>query len=226
MEKRNTMVDDAISEKIATEKVSVYHYWIGIYFVQFFKKRMLVFSLQRHQQHFYFQILQLYLQKWNITFENEFTRISKNHKFLNVFNLQDTLSHPCEEFTKGASIKYRTHIFLLEYEYNVFSNIDVGLVTQCSADRATLLEELSKHWPGTISVALYLTDTEVQTFLEFLRGSEELSRRKNIAYHVVYKDGVCKKQCPQLFLKFERNNLKFDFKIKSINDKLMKFKIG
>lgn len=86
---------------------------------------------------------------------------------------------------------YRTHPFLLEYEYNVYTPADVALITQCSVERIPLLEDLSKHWPGTISVALYLTDAEVQNFLEFVRGSIELRNRKNIAYHVVYKDGVC-----------------------------------
>lgn len=85
---------------------------------------------------------------------------------------------------------YRTHPFLLEYEYNVYSPTDVALVTQCSIERIPLLEALSKHWPGTISVALYLTDAEVQNFLDFVRGSADLRMRRNIAYHVVYKDGV------------------------------------
>ncbi|RLU22382.1 hypothetical protein DMN91_004660 [Ooceraea biroi] len=98
-------------------------------------------------------------------------------------------SSPCREFEKGAAILYRTHPFLLEYEYNVYSATDVALVTQCSVDRIPLLEALSKHWPGTISVALYLTDAEVQKFLEFVRGSADLRARRNIAYHVVYKDG-------------------------------------
>jgi len=69
--------------------------------------------------------------------------------------------------------------------------MDVALVTQCSVERIPLLETLAKHWPGTISVALYLTDAEVQYFLNFVRGSIDLRTRKNIAYHVVYKDGVC-----------------------------------
>lgn len=98
-------------------------------------------------------------------------------------------SSPCREFEKGAAMLYRTHPFLLEYEYNVYSHTDVALVTQCSVDRIPLLEALSKHWPGTISVALYLTDAEVHKFLEFVRGSADLRARRNIAYHVVYKDG-------------------------------------
>ncbi|XP_054015165.1 xylosyl- and glucuronyltransferase LARGE1-like isoform X1 [Hylaeus anthracinus] len=98
-------------------------------------------------------------------------------------------SSPCRDFMRGATMLYRTHPFLLEYEYNVYAPADVALVTQCSVERIPLLEDLSKHWPGTISVALYLTDAEVQNFLEFVRGSIELRKRKNIAYHVVYKDG-------------------------------------
>ncbi|XP_070168116.1 xylosyl- and glucuronyltransferase LARGE1 isoform X2 [Polyergus mexicanus] len=66
---------------------------------------------------------------------------------------------------------------------------DVALVTQCSVERIPLLETLAKHWPGTISVALYLTDAEVQYFLSFVRGSIDLRTRRNIAYHIVYKDG-------------------------------------
>lgn len=85
---------------------------------------------------------------------------------------------------------YRTYPFLLEYEYNVYSSADVALITQCSVERIPLLEMLAKHWPGTISVALYLTDAEVQYFLNFVRGSIDLRTRRNIAYHVVYKDGV------------------------------------
>ncbi|XP_070168117.1 xylosyl- and glucuronyltransferase LARGE1 isoform X3 [Polyergus mexicanus] len=98
-------------------------------------------------------------------------------------------SSPCREFEKGATILYRTYPFLLEYEYNVHSSTDVALVTQCSVERIPLLETLAKHWPGTISVALYLTDAEVQYFLSFVRGSIDLRTRRNIAYHIVYKDG-------------------------------------
>ncbi|XP_043266757.1 LARGE xylosyl- and glucuronyltransferase 2-like isoform X2 [Venturia canescens] len=96
----------------------------------------------------------------------------------------------CSKFVQGSSIIYRTHLFLLEYEYNVDAGEkDVALVTQCSVDRIMLLEELCKHWPGTISVALYLSDAEVENFLGFVRNSEDLKNRKNIAYHVVYKEG-------------------------------------
>lgn len=78
----------------------------------------------------------------------------------------------------------------MEYEPTIYNERDVALVTQCSADRITNLEELCRHWPGTISVALYMTDAEVQNFLSYVHGSLELRSRKNIMYHVVYKEGV------------------------------------
>jgi hypothetical protein len=43
---------------------------------------------------------------------------------------------------------------------------------------------------GPISLTLYLSDSEAQQFLAFAQGSEVLSGRKNVAYHVVYKEGV------------------------------------
>ncbi|XP_066592807.1 xylosyl- and glucuronyltransferase LARGE1-like [Prorops nasuta] len=104
-------------------------------------------------------------------------------------NSHENEKDPCMKFYKGATKFYRTHPFLLDYDYNVNSAVDVALTTQCSIDRMLLLEDLSKHWPGTIVVALYLTDAEVQSFLEFIKGSQELRNRRNMAYHIVYKDG-------------------------------------
>lgn len=79
----------------------------------------------------------------------------------------------------------------MEYEYNFFSPFDIVLATQCSASRITFLEEIAKNWAGSISVALYLTDNEVQSFIRFVQSSESLRTRRNIAYHIVYKHGVC-----------------------------------
>lgn len=90
----------------------------------------------------------------------------------------------------GSSIVYRTHLYFFEYQYNLYTKSDVALVTQCSADRITLLDEFCQRWPGTISITLYLTDAEVQYFIDYIRSSDNLRKRKNIAYHIVYKDGV------------------------------------
>ncbi|XP_011299721.1 glycosyltransferase-like protein LARGE2 isoform X2 [Fopius arisanus] len=95
----------------------------------------------------------------------------------------------CRKFTMAATVVYRTHPFFLAYEYNTHSTTDLTLVTQCSADRISLLDELCKRWRGTISIAVYLTDAELQYFLDFIHNSDTLRRRRNIAYHIVYKEG-------------------------------------
>ncbi|KAJ8676641.1 hypothetical protein QAD02_012428 [Eretmocerus hayati] len=102
---------------------------------------------------------------------------------------QTSSVEPCHEFYRRGRSIYRTHIFYLEFEHSMTSSDDILLATQCSFDRITFLEDLSKHWLGPISVALYLTDAEVQSFLKFFGESDHLRNRKNIAYHIVYKEG-------------------------------------
>lgn len=52
-----------------------------------------------------------------------------------------------------------------------------------------MLEALCRHWPGPMSLALYLTDAEAQQFLHFVVASPVLSARQDVAYHVVYREG-------------------------------------
>ena len=52
-----------------------------------------------------------------------------------------------------------------------------------------MLEALCRHWPGPMSLALYLTDAEAQQFLRFVETSAVLSARQDVAYHVVYREG-------------------------------------
>ncbi|XP_046432242.1 LARGE xylosyl- and glucuronyltransferase 2-like isoform X2 [Neodiprion fabricii] len=107
-----------------------------------------------------------------------------------VFSQNSETGHgTCQKFEESSRINYRTYLFLLEYENNFRYIPDVTLITQCSGDRLTLLEDLCKRWRGAISVALYFTDADTYNFIKFVRGSEELSKRRNIAYHVVYKEG-------------------------------------
>ena len=67
---------------------------------------------------------------------------------------------------------------------------DVTLVAQLSMDRVQMLDMVASAWQGPISLALYLSDTEVHQLLKFVQGSPVLAARRNIGYHVVFKDGV------------------------------------
>lgn len=109
------------------------------------------------------------------------------HSFSPIEALEN--NHFCKEFQRSSAITYRTHLYYLDFEYSPKDEFDVTLVVQLSMDRLQMLEQLCSLWPGPISLALYLSDMESYQFLQFAQESEILSKRKNIGYHIVYRDG-------------------------------------
>ncbi|CAN7938798.1 unnamed protein product [Ixodes hexagonus] len=111
-------------------------------------------------------------------------------------HLQDALSlldedDPCYDFRRARVAQHRTHLYYVEYDYEPSpEGNDVTLVAQLSMDRLQMVEALCKHWEGPISLALYMSDSEVQQFLSYTLSSEILQSRKNVGYHIVYKDGT------------------------------------
>ncbi|XP_070283968.1 xylosyl- and glucuronyltransferase LARGE2 isoform X3 [Myotis yumanensis] len=95
----------------------------------------------------------------------------------------------CFEFRQQQLTVHRVHITFLPHEPPPPRPHDVTLVAQLSMDRLQMLEALCRHWPGPMSLALYLTDAEAQQFLRFIEASEVLSARQDVAYHVVYREG-------------------------------------
>uniref|UniRef100_H0ZKB2 LARGE xylosyl- and glucuronyltransferase 2 n=1 Tax=Taeniopygia guttata TaxID=59729 RepID=H0ZKB2_TAEGU len=97
---------------------------------------------------------------------------------------------PCYDFRQQHLMQHRIHLFFLQYEFLALPNpTDVTLVAQLSMDRLQMLEAICKHWAGPISLALYMSDAEAQQFLRYAQASEVLSARRNVAYHIVYKEG-------------------------------------
>ncbi|XP_068017575.1 xylosyl- and glucuronyltransferase LARGE2 [Melanerpes formicivorus] len=97
---------------------------------------------------------------------------------------------PCYDFRRQHLTQHRIHLFFLQYEFLALpSPNDVTLVAQLSMDRLQMLEAICKHWAGPISLALYMSDAEAQQFLRYAQASEVLSARRNVAYHIVYKEG-------------------------------------
>ncbi|KAK7099228.1 xylosyl- and glucuronyltransferase LARGE2s-like [Littorina saxatilis] len=106
---------------------------------------------------------------------------------------QDLLSEltdddDCYDFRREREMTHRTHLYYLDYSYEPQSD-DVTLVAQLSMDRLQMLEMICRHWEGPISIALYMSDAEAQQFLRYAIGSETLMSRKNIGYHIVYREG-------------------------------------
>jgi len=103
---------------------------------------------------------------------------------------QTMTDDPCYDLRKASHWKYRTHLFYSDYEEDyIHNNNDVTYVAQMSLDRLQILESLCNLWEGPISLALYLTDAEADHLQIFISESDVLGSRKNIGYHVVYKQG-------------------------------------
>nr|XP_042131682.1 LARGE xylosyl- and glucuronyltransferase 2 isoform X1 [Peromyscus maniculatus bairdii] len=96
---------------------------------------------------------------------------------------------PCFEFRQQQLTVHRVHITFLPHQPPPPRPHDVTLVAQLSMDRLQMLEALCRHWSGPMSLALYLTDADAQQFLHFVETSPVLSARKDVAYHIVYRDG-------------------------------------
>lgn len=100
----------------------------------------------------------------------------------------------CYEFRREQYIVRRIHLYYLDFNLpaNKIAADDVTLITQLSIDRLQMIDALSIHWPGPMSIALYLSDSEVQQFRAYVTSNGKLAKRKNIAYHIVYREGVCR----------------------------------
>ena len=103
----------------------------------------------------------------------------------------ETSESPCAQLTSNQSRVYRTHLnFLpdcLEAEAGLAEA--VTLVAQLSLDRLPMLELVLAAWTGPASLALYLSDAEAETFLDFHAASELLRGRCNVGWHVVHREG-------------------------------------
>ncbi len=87
----------------------------------------------------------------------------------------------------------RTHLYFLDSDLPAADSplgaTDVTLVAQLSMDRLHMIELLCQRWNGSLSLALYLSDAETQQLVSFVRGSSVLRDRRNVGYHVVYREG-------------------------------------
>jgi hypothetical protein len=72
-----------------------------------------------------------------------------------------------------------------------------------------MVELLCAQWPGPISLSIYISDAEAAQLESFAVNSEVLTNRKNLAVHVVYKEGVSKKPKSSLTCKI---NISFGLK--------------
>lgn len=110
-------------------------------------------------------------------------------KTLDSYRISVTDQTPCAEFEEEAKLTYRTHLFFAGTQQSSAGANDVTLVSQLSIDRLQVLATLFKHWDGPVSVVMYASDSEVWQMLQYFEAANLLQKRKNIAVHVVYKQG-------------------------------------
>ena len=94
---------------------------------------------------------------------------------------------PCLELSESSSILHRTHLFYLPFEYSKTVD-DVSIVVQLSFDRLPMLEKLCSFWNGPVSAAVFVSDFETSQLINFVSQSNVLTDRKNVAYHLVFRN--------------------------------------
>ncbi|CAI8027814.1 LARGE xylosyl- and glucuronyltransferase 2 [Geodia barretti] len=100
---------------------------------------------------------------------------------------------PCTDFKREGNQERRTHPFYAGqwFDPNSVDSNDITLSVHGSLDRLVfMLEPMCRHWTGPMSIAVVANDTGVSNLLNTINSSPIISSRKNIAYHVVYKEGI------------------------------------
>ena len=90
-----------------------------------------------------------------------------------------------------GTARRRIYPYLLAYNYTSSDPHDVALVGHLNLKRFHLVEKVSRHWDGPMSLAIHVADSEVEKVIDLVSKSEILSLRKNIAYHLLFKIGPC-----------------------------------
>lgn len=104
---------------------------------------------------------------------------------------------PCTDFKREGNQERRTHPFYAgqwpdtNTRQSSSSNNDLTLVLHVTLDRMVkMLEPMCLHWEGPMSIAVFANDSEVSHLIHLIQSSTVISSRHNIAYHMVYKEGV------------------------------------
>ena len=76
--------------------------------------------------------------------------------------------------------------FLLGHSYKSSGEYDVTLTTHLDYNRLSLLERILETWDGPASVAIHLSDYQVEGVVSFLLNSKSLQHRLNVTYHLLF----------------------------------------
>lgn len=107
-----------------------------------------------------------------------------------VVETATTITIPsCKDIRPGPQDPLRTYLYFLNFELDKLDEpFDVTICVQLSLDRLQTLDELALHWRGPISAAIYLSELESNLLMASIENSNNLASRRNIGYHLVFRD--------------------------------------
>ena len=111
--------------------------------------------------------------------KTEDERLHPNLKGLTKFEV-------CNDFKDQEQKTFITHLFFYGNQYISVDEYDVTLVTQMTVNRIQTLHTLLKHWNGPVSIAVYGTESDVLSFIQYVNKFGMLEGRSNVAIHIVY----------------------------------------
>ena len=111
--------------------------------------------------------------------KTEDERLHPNLKGLTKFEV-------CNDFKDQEQKTFITHLFFYGNQYISVDEYDVTLVTQMTVNRIQTLHTLLKHWNGPVSIAVYGTESDVLSFIQYVNKFGTLKGRSNVAIHIVY----------------------------------------
>ena len=111
--------------------------------------------------------------------KTEDERLHPNLKGLTKFEV-------CNDFKDQEQKTFITHLFFYGNQYISVDEYDVTLVTQMTVNRIQTLHTLLKHWNGPASIAVYGTESDIRSFIQYVNKFGMLEGRSNVAIHIVY----------------------------------------
>lgn len=137
-----------------------------------------------------------YFRNWYLTFRNWDGNLLKRTccgEPSNKTELEQEISNEfmpgkyCGDIQPSPEKKLRTLLYFSEFELEQ-TQPDVTFVVHLSLDRLQVLDQLAMHWKGPISAAIYLPELETNLLMASIENSNNLVQRKNIGYHLVFRD--------------------------------------
>ena len=95
----------------------------------------------------------------------------------------------CDLFRWEGVTHRRELPFLLGHSYSSDDNYDVTLVNHLDYDRLHMVERSLTNWNGPVSLAIQVSESQVQGVVDYVLGSKVLRERRNISYHLLFKIG-------------------------------------